>query len=353
MSQPAQAGTSAVVVPVAVDLLAAEIVLLYAQAEQQLLAKLGQTADRADPASMLLIMRREAQRITVTLQARTTVLVQQAIVEAQRLGVADAERQISLVPAAYRPRPLRVVPPNPAPAAHDLLTRLTATHQQILRFADDAYRAATVTALDVIEANGTQALAQQAAWRQLTERGVTGLVDSRGRQWNLASYVEMATRTAVDRTYRAANLARMVDAGFTTFTVPGDGHPCPLCRPWEHRVLTLDGPAPTIADAERAGLWHPNCRHSLAVYQEGRTRLPAPAEWTAADQARYNATQQLRALERRVRAYKRSAAGARTPLDRRRALARVRATQAQIRAHIDRYDLVRRSRREQLDLGNR
>jgi hypothetical protein len=354
VTQPAASSSSAV--PVALDIAAAEIVILYSQAEQQLLANLARIADQHDPSMMLLLMRREAQRVTAILRARSLTIVTDAITEAGTLGMQHADTELRRVPAAHRVPLLRSLPlpkPDPVPAIADLMSKLNATIPQILRFADDAYRAATLTALDVIADNGTQALAQQAAWRQLTERGITGFVDSRGRKWNLASYVEMASRTAVNRTYRAANLARMVDAGFTTFTVPGDGHPCPQCRPWEHRVLTLDGPSPTIAEAEAAGLWHPNCRHSLSVFQAGHTRLPAPAEWTPADQARYDAVQQLRALERQVRAYKRAAAGARTQLDAKRAQARVRATQALIRAHVERHDLVRRTRREQLNLGNR
>jgi hypothetical protein len=353
MTQPTQASSS---VPVALDVLAAEIVILYTQAEQQLLANLARIADQHDADVRWLLMRRETQRVAAVLRARVYPLVQDILTESATLGTAHADAEMKRIPAMHRVpllRSLPLAPPDVLAAVVDLRSKLDATIPQILRFADDAYRAATVTALGVIDANGTQALAQQAAWRQLTERGVTGFVDSRGRRWNLASYVEMATRTAVNRTYRAANLTRMVDAGFTTFTVPGDGHPCPLCKPWEHRVLTLDGPSPTLAEAEAVGLYHPNCRHTLSVYQAGYTKLPQPHEWTEADQTRYDATQRLRALEREVRRHKRAAAGARTQLDAKRAQQRIRATQALIRAHVDKHGLVRRPRREQLDLGNR
>lgn len=236
----------------------------------------------------------------------------------------------------------------------ELAGKLESTLPGILRFADDAYRAAAITgALDALIGRGTPALAQQAAWRALTERGITGFTDAAGRQWNLASYVEMATRTAVQRAYNAAHLDRMTAVGVDKFTVSDDGHPCPLCKPWQGRVLTLNGPAPTIDEARTAGLFHPNCRHTLVAYFPHISKIPPPSPWTDADQARYDATQKLRALEREVRAHKRVAAGARTPLEAKRATARARDAQARIRAHVARHDLVRRPRREQLDLGNR
>jgi hypothetical protein len=163
----------------------------------------------------------------------------------------------------------------------------------------------------------------------------------------------------------------MTSVGIDYFTVPGDGHPCPLCRPWEGSILSLShvGPvnttaaddgrpvsftvAATVEQAIAAGFQHPNCRHTLTAYLPGVTQGHAPREWTDADQARYDATQQLRSLERQVRAAKREQLGALDDLSRQRAARKVRAIQARIRAHVAAHDLVRRTRREQLDLGNK
>ena len=87
------------------------------------------------------------------------------------------------------------------------------------------------------------------------------------------------------------------------------------------------GPAPTRAtvlctlDQARArGLFHPGCRHATALYQDGITPLPTHTADPAGDAAR----QQLRYLERHVRAAKRREAVAIDPAAAKRARADVR-----------------------------
>jgi hypothetical protein len=372
MTQPAASSSSDL--PAAVDALTAEMLALFTVAEQQMLAALASLGDTADAAVLLLAMQREAVRRARLLQQRVPALAQRITARAARMAQQDADAELTragVTPPPRPPRPatptltpgprphrvdlLRDLPPARRAEADDLTRRLLATVQRFARFADDAYRAAIVGQLGpVFAGTGTTQLAQQAAWRALTERGVTGFVDRKGRQWNLASYVEMATRTAIARTYNAAHLDLLVTSGIEQVAVPSTGHPCPLCRPWEGMVLTIDpaGPSPTIAEAEAAGLHHPNCRHTWIPYIPGRTRVPRPKAWTDDDARLYNATQQLRGLERRVRALRRAEVGAGNPLDARRARAARLAVQKQIRDHVDKHGLVRRPRREQLDLDN-
>jgi hypothetical protein len=372
MTQPAASSSSDL--PAAVDALTAEMLALFTVAEQQMLAALASLGDTADAAVLLLAMQREAVRRARLLQRRVPALAQRITARAARMAEQDADAELTragVTPPPRPPRPatptltpgprphrvdlLRDLPPARRAEADDLTRRLLATVQRFARFADDAYRAAIVGQLGpVFAGESTTQLAQQAAWRQLTERGVTGFVDRKGRQWNLASYVEMATRTAITRTYNAAHLERLVASGIEQVAVPSTGHPCPLCRPWEGMVLSIDpaGPSPTIAEAEAAGLHHPNCRHTWIPYIPGRTRIPRPKAWTDQDARLYAATQQLRGLERRVRALRRAEVGAGNPLDARRARAARLTVQKEIRDHADRHGLVRRPRREQLDLDN-
>jgi hypothetical protein len=323
-------------------------------------------------------MRRAADRVATMLRARTYPLARQIATEAAQHGDGYALMTLQrLVNSHPSLQPLTLAPGGHGSAAVariglDLANRLTSTLPRLLRFADDAYRAAVGEAatrqLQHIE---TPATAQSLAWRRLTARGIEGFTDQSGRNWSLSAYVEMATRTAVQRSWNSAHHDRMTLLGIEYFTVTHDGHPCPLCRPWEGAVLS-DGQTGTVTaaaadhdgivvfdvkatveEAIAAGLQHPNCEHVLVAYLPGVTRVTEPGEWTTADQARYAATQQLRALERRVRQYKREAAGALTDPDRRTALAKARATQTLIRQHVEAHGLVRRRRREQLDLGNR
>jgi hypothetical protein len=265
--------------------------------------------------------------------------------------------------------------------ASDLAYGLAAAATRITWFADDAYRAATVAGalsqvteqpVHAIAAGlldkATPAEAQAQAWRDLTAKGVTGFTDSAGRQWSLATYVEMAVRTATQRAYNASHKDRYDRAGLIYYTISTSGRPCPLCAPWEGRVLSDGGAAEitepsvktgdpvtfhvdaTVEEATAAGLFHPNCRHVLTPFLPGATILKASA-WTDADEAAYKATQRLRYLERRVRAARMEYAAAITPDQKAAAGHQIRQRAEAAKAFAADHGLVNRPRRQRLDLG--
>jgi hypothetical protein len=383
MSQPASSSALApVAVDVAVDALAAQLISSYVNAEQDLLDAVARIARKGLDAGaeraqieMLTAMHQAAQRIVTALRLRSGTTAQRIITVAATLGEHAAAVEIDravrghpLLATRYLTRTGDVTGHSIAAAnavALDLTRALNAVNASITRFADDAYRAAVAeatTRLLLGQGVGTPASAQSRAWTELMHHGVSGFTDRRGRNWNLSTYVEMATRTAVQRAYNASHEARMTAIGIHLFTVASDGHPCPLCQPWEHAVIAaspgIETPrgvhvSGTLDEARAVGLFHPNCKHVLVPYLPGITRPGVGSVWTDADQARYDALQKLRQLERSVRAAKREQAGALDDLSRQRASRRVRALQAQIRGHVERHGLVRRRRREQLDLGNR
>jgi hypothetical protein len=250
-----------------------------------------------------------------------------------------------------------------AAIARDLTDSLTAAAYRITRFADDAYRAAVAeAAARQVAGELVPHAAQQAAWRDLMGQGITGFTDRAGRDWNLSSYTEMAVRTAAARAYRDSQQERMAAMGLHFYTISTTGRPCPLCAPWEGKVLspigsgtyTEDGVVfdvtATVAEATATGLFHPGCKHTLTAYLPGRTVL-RKGTWTDADEAAYKATQRLRALERQVRAAKAQQANALTPADKADAGRRVRAYQAAIRQHTAAHGLIRRPNREKPNLG--
>jgi hypothetical protein len=235
----------------------------------------------------------------------------------------------------------------------DLVRKLDGLGFGITRFADDVYRAVTADAAVAQVTGVTPAAAQGDAYRRLVSKGVTGFTDSAGRNWELSAYVEMATRTATQRAYNTAHLDRMQQMGFDLFTVTDDGHPCPLCQPWQGQILSVvaDPRADaTIADATAAGLFHPNCRHTLLAY-DPRSSIPAPRPWTDEDATAYWRSQQQRKLERDIRAAKREQAAAFTPDQRVAANRDLRRAQARMRDFISQTGRVRNTRREQLNLG--
>jgi hypothetical protein len=149
--------------------------------------------------------------------------------------------------------------------------------------------------------------------------------------------------------------------GIRFFQVPSHDTTCPLCFPWQGQVLTegierVEPGTPvagTIADATAAGLFHPNCRHTLIPFLPGISEPPPPPQvWDPTMQEHYDQEQRQRALERRVRAAKVQASLALDPVEARAAGRRVRAAQAAVRQHLEgKPYLSRRSHREQPNLG--
>jgi hypothetical protein len=160
--------------------------------------------------------------------------------------------------------------------------------------------------------------AAQTALDDLAERGITGFTDKAGRRWNLASYVEMATRTLVSNAWddmqaKAAARAGIDLADTGTYSTEGS---CPTCLPWLGRTISLTGTTPgypTLEQAKAEGWRHPNCRCFFTP--RGLSLMPEvtnPVDIAEAAAA-YSASQRQRALERNVRRAGRAYESAITP----------------------------------------
>ena len=372
--------------PSTVDTMAAAVLVVFAAAEARLVtgSAVLVRAAIATPAlasSLRGRLDRLALETSHEVMAKVHTVATQVAATAVRNGDAAAAREIRALEQSVKDwaaSPVSKILPHDVTAsaaiAEDLGSRLAAAAQRITRYSDDAYRAAVASgalvqinpARDIVRQSFQAATPQEAqaqAWRELTSRGVTGFTDKNGREWNLATYVEMATRTATQRAYNASHRDRLTLAGINYFTISTTGRPCPLCAPWEGMVLadtpgevTEDGHTftvtATIEEATAAGLFHPNCKHTLTAYLPGFTQLK-PNQWTADDEAKYRDTQKLRALERTVRQARQVQAAALSPADRAAAGRDVRAAQANVRAFTAQTGLNRRTRREQLNLGNK
>lgn len=186
--------------------------------------------------------------------------------------------------------------------------------------------------------------AAQKALDDLADRGITGFVDRTGRRWDLTSYVEMATRTAVSNAWDDMQAGAMVRSGLdlvlvATHSTEGS---CPHCLPWLGRTLSLTGETdgyPTIAEAKGSGFRHPNCRCFWTPIGAGLAMdvtNPVPLDEAAAV---YKASQRQRALERKVREAGRRAHAAITPQARARARRDLAAARAASAAHRQRTGL--------------
>ncbi len=343
--------------------LAGTLVALYDDAAvriaQEVARQLRRNAgDVSAPAKLGAIndLRNATRRIVARLDADTTGTAHQAIVLAWQRGGNAALDELKRYLDPTEMAALRQALPG-AEAINvlvkALVTTLRGTHLQVLRWPLDAYREVIArTALTpVLMGTKSRLAAAQTAWDQFLSRGITGFVDKSGRRWQLASYVEMATRTGVAQAAIEAHNDRLNAAGVDLRLISDSPQECIRCRPWEGKVLATSGPpgartierqsmvsdkmltieiAGTLDEAIDAGLFHPNCRHNSNGFLPGATKPITNTEDPEGDAAR----QKLRQLERNVRIAKTQAQAAITGEGRKQAEAKVRAIQQQIRDHV-------------------
>lgn len=225
---------------------------------------------------------------------------------------------------------------------------LVPAHRSILRTVDDAYRATVADATARMNNGATRRDAAQHALDRLADQGITSFTDRAGRRWEAASYAEMALRTGSRRTAVDAHMQVLTDGGFDLVYVSDHRQECWICRPWEHRVLSISGADddhPSLATATAAGLLHPNCRHVLNLYVEGATRLRDDT----GDEQGEDDRAQLRYLERQLRKWKKRQAAAVDDQAAAQARVKVRDYQRRIRAHTRDTSAKRQTQREQID----
>ncbi|MEU8680780.1 phage minor capsid protein [Streptomyces sp. NPDC048611] len=369
--------------PGMVEDLSAGVRYLYADAEQRLLGIVArQLADRFEAPGWatnklrdIQALRRGAQGIVDALGSAMQLDVFDVVAEAYNTG---ARAGLAELGALHDNDLRRIADTTPNTRAIDRLAQetvdlVTATHRGILRGVEDGYRqvVAEVAATPLLGID-TRRQATQRAMERFADRGLRTFVDRGGRAWQMTSYAEMAVRTATGRAAVEAHGDKLRAAGLDLVIVSNAPHECPICAPYEGKVLSLDGPggartietehatedertvrvhvAGSVDEARQHGFQHPNCRHSLSAYLPGVTRAPVE---TSEDPDGYEATQKQRAIERGIRKWKNRAASAVTPEAKRSAEAKVRQWQAKQREHLRQHpELIRRREREQPGASN-
>jgi len=355
---------------------------LYAQAEERLLGIIArQLADGLDAPgwverklAAVQALRRASTAVVDELGRAVELEVFDVVAESYNRGHRAAVAELGALSDDAR-RLVDDVTPNAQAVdrlAQETVDVVTSTHRSILRAVVDGFRAivAQVTATPLL-GTGTRRQATQDAMRRFSDAGIRAFVDKAGRRWQLTSYAEMAVRTSVGRAATEAHMRTLADAGIELVVVSDAPRECPLCRPWEGKVLTIGGPAGertvevehaiedgrmvpvrvagSLDEARLAGLQHPNCRHSVSAYTPGLTQT----EQVESDPAGYEAGQRQREIERHIRKYKRREAAAVTPEAKRAAAGKVRQWQGAMRDHLAAHPDLRRLRhREQPGASN-
>ncbi|EEP73512.1 phage protein [Micromonospora sp. ATCC 39149] len=324
-------------------------------------------------------LRRAVERILGLVAAEGADSIRETLAAAYRSGQGIATRDL---PAALLPRDPEVagaagaVQTVPRIAvveslAAALVADVGERHSNVLRHVLDVYRSVIQQATAVSVAGGqTRRQAAQRAYARFVDQGVVSFTDTRGRQWRLSSYAEMAVRTVTQRAAVQGQTDRLTTLGVDTVIVSDSPRECPLCRPWEGKVLSISGArrgrvelpsmvgdgtvtvdiAGSVEEARAAGLQHPNCTHSLRAFLPGATRRPARP---TANAKGYEAKEQQRYIERQIRKWKERETAALDDAGRATAKAKVRQWQGAMRDHLAANpELKRLPYREQIGAGN-
>ncbi|UBU16667.1 phage minor capsid protein [Nonomuraea gerenzanensis] len=373
---------------------ARKVAAMYADAETALLeriaARVGKDLDNDDGddwadkrLSEVTQLRKEAEAIVRRLQAASRAAAEAAVLETWAEGMDAAVRGavLQVHDRKVRKRLAKVLEDaknlgasrginagqGVAELAAHTVRMVTSVHEGALRAVDDIFRNVVAeTASRALIGAETRREAAQRALDRFTAEGIKGFTDSANppRTWSMASYAEMAMRTAVARAAVDGHLATLRDAGINLVSVSRLPYTCDRCARWEGEVLALSGTAGTrveenpatgvqvfvqvagtVAEARLAGLLHPNCGHSLNAYLPGVSRPAAAVQ----SKTTYKESQRQRYLERKVRENKRRAAVALDDDARAKADANTAAYQRQLKDLTKATGLRRKTDREKVD----
>ena len=163
---------------------------------------------------------------------------------------------------------------------HDMKT----AEHAVLRYTDDQYRRIIFDA-QVAANTGAKTYEQSVdmATKDFLSRGITSIQYSNGAMVNIVSYADMAIRTATKRAYLMGEGVKRQEWGIHTVILNKRSNACPLCMPFEGKVLiddvwsggsADDGPYPLLSSAMAAGLYHPNCKDKHTTYFPGVSSEP-------------------------------------------------------------------------------
>jgi len=169
----------------------------------------------------------------------------------------------------------------------------------MFRMTDDVYRKTIFDAQVYFNSGaGTLDKAIDMATKDFLNAGINCVEYSDGRRVNIATYSEMALRTANKRAMLESEGDKRREYGITTVKVSKYGACSDTCLPWQGRKYVDDVYSggtkqeavrlklPLLSKAVDSGLFHPNCRHSVSSYfpgleeylDEGELEYPEPMQ---------------------------------------------------------------------------
>ena len=160
---------------------------------------------------------------------------------------------------------------------------------------------------------------------KMVKNGITGFIDHGGHRWSPEAYVAMDTRTTLANTARAAVWEEDDRYGVDMYQVSHHDGARPLCYPWQGKVISRNGFSGTVKDGDGntitvhsqdeiesfnygGGLFGVNCGHYPISFIPGFSRSRPPEQNEEENRKEYEASQQQRGLERKLREERRDLA---------------------------------------------
>ena len=186
----------------------------------------------------------------------------------------------------------------------------------MLRMTDDVYRQTLFKAQMFYNTGaGTMWQCVDMATKDFLAAGINCVQYANGARVNIASYAEMALRTANKRANLMGQAMSRERWGIHTVKVNARGIACPMCLQYIGKVFIDDvyggGTTeesrktgyPLLSGAVAGGLFHPNCKDACSTYYEGINR---PAQEISEEEGeeikrKYNLEQEQRYYERNYR----------------------------------------------------
>lgn len=183
-------------------------------------------------------------------------------------------------------------------------------------------------------ATGTEArtTALRRVITQLAAEGITGYVDAGGHHWSPEAYINMDIRTTVHNAAIQAQKDRAAEYGVATFQISSHPGARPLCAPYQGKFYSWDNTSGTLEDlngkkysyqginttsyGQPAGIFGINCGHSPQTFVNGYSLARySPTEDDEKNAELYKLSQKQRYYERQIRQTKTTALGCRAADD--------------------------------------
>lgn len=205
--------------------------------------------------------------------------------------------------------------------------------------------------------------------RQFNERGITGFVDKRGREWTPEAYVNMALRNTARNTADEVQMARCLDYEINLIIIDSHSGARPKCAKDQGKIFDLNNGSGETEDlhgrkiryypwnsssyGDPDGILGINCHHDKHPFVPGvHIQRYFPTEDLEENDRLYKQTQVQRALERDVRKQKRlcmlhDELGDKEAFE--QAAVRLKQKEAKLKNYVDSHEhLHRRRDREQI-----